>query len=488
MRIGSSLMSGFLFSILCGVSSGQIQRLIIPEANVRIPAGSGANLPILCTDYGIVGPTAKQAYGHVLTSADSARVTIGGKEMSLADAIRANKVRLVTPTPTVDEYIAELQHFNELDPTAHIDIERRRKFLESLTPSQRAQLLAEEQNVSTLRIENLSGQPITFVASNAAVGTVDGPPPAIPTSVTAQSKIEQTKLWTAQIQEKLLKRGYKTPTDGEVGPEAKSALLSFQNDNDLQQTGTPTQGVVQTLRRLDGAQWVESVPKGNYTVARLDQVLSEKIPFHLTTNDGVVKYHGALMDELWATLQELAHQSGKEGKDLYVEMGGFDDKEKTKILSSLQLANTDSHIVKLPSPEESLIFHDTYFEKGAKLKSVDIDSKVEPMGPRKGLFHSVVTFFVDLPGKVQTITVDLWTSTLEEMQLVLNTFRMNANSSQSVEVSIADVVAQSQKSLVDAGYSRKNLHLRLRDGTKRYVVELERMRPFMPEFQYDKLA
>src|SRR5262249_31434002 len=109
------------------------------------------------------------------------------------------------------------------------------------------------------------------------------PPPAIPQNVT-----RQTNFWTAQVQQELQSRGYSVTTDGEVGPATKEALLSFQRTHNLKQTGTPTQGVVQTLRRLDGEEWLHRVPKGKYTVARLDQILSEKIPFYLTTSDGTV--------------------------------------------------------------------------------------------------------------------------------------------------------------------------------------------------------
>ena len=238
MRTRTLLLGCVLTALPSMPSSAQIQRLIIPDANVQISPGSSAILSTLCTDLGIIGPSQNQSYGHVLTSSSSARVSIGGKEMSLSDAIATGQVELKTPRPTIESLVEERRHFNELDPSHAVDLAQYRSHFESLSPADRAKILSKEQNPSTLQIVNHSGQPMTFVAHNAAVGTANSPAPLFPLHATGQNN-----LWTAQIQQQLVQYGYKTPVDGEVGPDTKVALLAFQKKHNLHETGTPTSGV-----------------------------------------------------------------------------------------------------------------------------------------------------------------------------------------------------------------------------------------------------
>ena len=467
MRTRTLLLGCVLAALTSMSSSAQIQRLIIPEANVQISPGSSAVVSTFCTDLGIVGPHQNQSYGHVLTSSSSARVLIGGKEMSLSDAITTGQVELKTPRPTIESAVENQRHFNELDPSHAVDLAQYRSTLERLSPADRAKRLLNEQNPSALQIVNHSGQPMTFVAHNAAVGTADSPAPLIPLPATGQNN-----LWTAQIQEQLVRYGYKTPVDGTVGPDTRAALLAFQKKHNLHETGTPTTGVAKTLRRIEADNWLRSLPKGQYTVARLDDVGDEPVQYHLVSADGAVAYHGNLPDQLISSLFDMAKASGDAGKTVYLEAPGLSEKEKTNLRLSLSMASPDGKVVLLPTPEESPIFRESFFRKGARFDAIESESQEDLISAHKGWFHSIVTFIVSAGNQFKTVTMDVWTRTQAGMLIVLDTFRGVSSPERALQTSLADIVAKSQSNLLAAGYTKKSLSIQLRDGTKRYVATL----------------
>jgi peptidoglycan hydrolase-like protein with peptidoglycan-binding domain len=464
MRTKNLLLIFLAYTLISTCCSGQIQRLIIPEANVTIAPGSSAKLSTFCTDYGILGPSRNQAYGHLLTSPDSARITIGKTEMSLGDALRSGKIKLLTPRPTIDSLVEEQRHFNELDPSHAIDLTTYRSKLQHLAPGG----LDKEQNPSSLQLVNLSGEQVHFVAHNAAVGTADSPPPIIPATTN-----DQNKIWTAQIQQQLVRYGYKTHTDGELGPDTKAVLSAFQKKHGLTVTGTPTEATAATLRRIDADNWIKSLPKGPYTVARLDIVEGESIQYHLTTSDENVFYHGNLPDGLIDALSNLATVNSETRNTIYLEAPGFSEKDRAKLVRNLTLAGGDAPVVIIPSPEQSSIFREAFFRKGARFDAAEVDGEMEQNGPYKGWFHSVFRFLVDFSGQIHEITLDVWAKTKKELQIVYQTFRGTSTPDRILQLSMADIVAKGRRNLVAGGYSSRALKAQLRDGTKRYLARNE---------------
>ena len=168
----------------------------------------------------------------------------------------------------------------------------------------------------------------------------------------------------------------------------------------------------------------------------------------------------------------MAKVSGNAGKTVYLEAPGLSEQEKANLRLSLRMASPDGRVVLLPAPEESAIFRESFFRKGARFDTIESGSQQELSGAHKGWFHSIVTFIVSVGNQFKAVTLDVWTRTQAEMRIVLDTFRSVSSPQLALQTSLADIVARSQSNLLAAGYTRKSLSTQLRDGTKRYVATL----------------
>lgn len=440
---------------------GQVQRLIISSADISIDANGSAIVKTYCTDYGVMGPTQNQEYRHLLTSDDSTRVTVGGKEMTLQEAIENHKVRLVTPKPTIDSIMADQRMFKALNPD--MEVTDYAAVLKLLTPEERNRALAKFQNEGQLKIINISGERLEFHARNAALGVSDGPPPTIPENTTSQ-----TALWISQIQNRLKGQGYDVPTDGIVDSKTKSALRSFQLKYGFKETGTATEEVAQKLAGLEDLDHLKALSTDDFIILRLENHPSAKRRLEALDLNGSVIYHGNEMHTLVSTLAATASQNGK---TVYVDPINFSARQVEDLGNSFRMA--DAPVSVFPKSGESTLARDVFLTKGVRLDRVVSESREVLEGPKKGWFHSIVSFVINFHGRVRGLTADVWTRTSLQMSNFLQSLNSLSGQNFDESSSVAMIVARGRKNIVSNGGKAEDMDVQIEAATHRFWAHLE---------------
>jgi hypothetical protein len=440
---------------------GQIQRLIIASADVSIEANGSAIVKTYCTDYGVMGPKQNQEYRHLLTSGDSTRVTVGGKEITLQEAIESHKVKLVTPKPTVDSIMADQRMFKALNPD--MKIIDYAALLKLMTPQERNRALAEFQNESALKIINISGEKLEFHARNAALGVSDAPPPAIP-----ENTGSQTALWVSQIQNRLKGQGYDVQTNGVVDSKTESALKGFQLKYGFKQTGTATQEVAQKLAGLEEIDHLKAASTDDFVILRLENHPSSKKRLEALDLNGSIIYHG---NEIHALVNTIAVTASQSGKTVYVDPINFTARQIEDLGNSFRMA--DAPIGLFPKSEKSSLARDVFLSKGVRFDRVVSESREVLQGPKKGWFHSIVSFVINFHGRVRELTAEVWTRTSVQMSNFLQSLDSLPGQNFDETSSVAMIVARGRKSIVSNGGKAEDMDVQIESATHRFWAHLE---------------
>src|SRR4051794_14287535 len=83
-----------LVFMVATASEAQTQRLVIPSADLTIPSGGAARVDTFCVDFGRTGPKKGETYSHLLSAPETASVSIGGRTLTLQQAIDQKLLRL----------------------------------------------------------------------------------------------------------------------------------------------------------------------------------------------------------------------------------------------------------------------------------------------------------------------------------------------------------------------------------------------------------
>jgi peptidoglycan hydrolase-like protein with peptidoglycan-binding domain len=464
MRAPSAL---FLFCALLLQSPAQcqdIQRLIIPSADVSIGPGGTAVIKTYCTDYGIEGPTQGTVYRHLLTAGDSTEVFVGGRRMTLQEAIDTHKLKLVTPKATVAALAADQEMFHSLDPTAPtVDIEGMMKLLSA---EQRSRFLSEAQNEGQLKIVNLSGEKIVFRAKDAAVGVSDTPPPLIPDKTTSQ-----TAVFISQIQHRLQADGYSVPSDGVLDPVTRSALKDFQTKSGLPATGEADEKVAQMLAAAEDLSTLKALVPDELVVLRLQNEPEQKSHFRITNLNGKQVFVGNQVHSMIDSIVAAAVQSGK---PTYVDPTNLSQRQIDDLANNLRLADSEIPIGVFPKPGASSVPRDVFFARGARMERIEVQAEKVTTGERQGWFRSVVTFLTNAHGRLRRVTVEVWTRTAEQMAVFLDSLKSYSGSNATDSPSIAIIVARGRKNIFAGGGKAKDVDVQIQSATYRFWAGVER--------------
>ncbi|WP_158749966.1 peptidoglycan-binding protein [Acidobacterium sp. S8] len=382
--------------------------------------------------------------------------------MSFSDAISKSKIKLVTPTATISSVLEHEEIFRALDPTSSTTSDV--ALLKSLPPEIRRHFLADYGNPRRLDIVNISGEPLEFHATNAALGVADAPVPLLPAGTGSQ-----TSLWIAQIQNGLAAQGYQVPTDGKMSATTEVALREFQRKYNLPETGTPTDVVAVKLRRLTADQWLTSVSNEELLVVNLEQHPKSQYRLRAMTTDGKVIYNG---NAIHALVNSIAKMPEADGKVVYVNPIDFSSIQADNLRGSFRMADSDVPIEVLPRSDESSLLRDIFLTKGVKVDEVEIDSEEVTVGPKKGWFHSVIRFAVNLKGKIRTLTADIWTRTKLQMSQFMQANGLREGQEFDNSVSLALIVSRGRKQLIKNGGKSNDLDAQIRMATMRFWAEL----------------
>lgn len=464
MRARMSLLLACTLLLPFPAFSQKIQRLIIPSADVSIGPDGSAIIKTYCTDYGITGPKQGQEYRHLLTSGDSTTVSVGGREMTLEDAISAHKIKLVTPRPTIDSIMADQRMFKALNPD--MPTADYASVLKLLPPEERNKMLAQFQNESALKIVNLSGEKVEFHARNAALGVSDGPPPTM-----AENTLSQTSLWISQVQHRLVGQGYDVPTNGIVDAKTQSALKEFQVKYGFKETGTATQEVAQKLAQLEDVSQLKALSTDDFIILRLENHPTAKRRLEATDLDGSMIYHG---NEIHTLVNAIISTATGTGKTVYVDPVNFSASQVADLSSSLRMVDTDVPVGVFPKPEASTLVRDVFLAKGVKLDGIEVRSVEVLEGPKKGWFHSIINFFVDFHGRVRKMTADVWTRTSLQMSQFLQSVESRSSDNFDATQSIAMIVANGRKNIVSRGGKADDMDVQIVSATHRFWAHLEK--------------
>ncbi len=246
------LLCLLLASIPC---FGQLQRLIIPEFNFLIdPPEEFGTIITYCLDFGRSGPRAGVEYRYLLSSPDTARVVVEGRELSLQQAVDEHVVRIEAVAPSVRDFNQQVRAYqlvgvaNMLFPASALHD------FQSMSSSHQKQFLSRHQNFHSLRIVNLSKKQVRLSFKNAILGAAkEGPPDWKIPSIPAGGDIAtvQSTIWMTETQQRLVAQGFNIRVSGTLDAETKAALLKFQKAHNLRPTGTPT---IDTIRALRGSE------------------------------------------------------------------------------------------------------------------------------------------------------------------------------------------------------------------------------------------
>jgi peptidoglycan hydrolase-like protein with peptidoglycan-binding domain len=455
----------------------KIQRLIIPSADVSIGPDGSAVIKTYCTDYGIMGPKQGQEYRHLLTSGDSTTVTVGGREMTLEDAISTHKIKLVTPRPTIDSIMADERMFKTLNPD--LPMEDYGALLRLLPLDKRNKLLAEFQNESSLKIVNLSGEKVNFHARNAALGVSDGPPPTM-----AENTQSQTSFWISQVQHRLVGQGYDVPTNGVVDAKTQAALKAFQIKYGFKATGTATQEVAQKLAQLEDVSQLRALSTNDFIILRLENHPTANKRLEATGLDGSTIYNG---NEIHSLVNKIISTANGSGKTVYVDPINFSASQVADLSNSLRMADTDVPVGVFPKPEASTLVRDVFLAKGVKLDGIEVKSVEVLEGPKKGWFHSIINFFVNFHGRVRKVTAEVWTRTSLQMSQFLQSVGNGSSDDFDATQSIAMIVASGRKNIVSSGGKADDMDVQIVSATHRFWAHLEKeIPPTLKPPKYDE--
>jgi peptidoglycan hydrolase-like protein with peptidoglycan-binding domain len=475
-----------LILTLASVSAAQdIQRLLIPETTLHLAPNGAAEITTLCTDYGIVGPKAGQNYSHLLSGSESIRLTIGGKVMSLEQAISQGKLRLETPVPTVAEYLRTEQMLGRLNPGTYDPewAQAEKKLLESLPVSVRNEILAKKQNPGRLKITNLSGEPVEFWSGGALVGTEEQAPSRIPANLlkTAGSKTNpqapaQDKLWIAQLQDELSDVGYALSPDGTVGTHTAAALRDFQRQHGLEVTGTPTFETAKKLHEA-GAQArlterTKSFENSGFLVLRVENRTTDADRFRVISPAGTEVYTGSRKDEMIAA---IAAFPAPQGKDKYLSLENFSQKQQENLAAGFRM-NAD--IVAVPHDLNDLSvkgnLDEFVLQRGIKLVETGPIEEL-PVEDTRGRFRMVLDFVVRARNTTKDLMKHIYLHAYARVREHLETFFKGAIGAQQSDLSeedtVAAFVARGRKNLIDTFKDAHTVDLLITDTQSRKIAD-----------------
>jgi peptidoglycan hydrolase-like protein with peptidoglycan-binding domain len=441
-----------------------VQRLIIPSSEVSVGPGGTAVIKTYCTDYGIEGPTQGQEYRHLLTAEDSAEVIVGGRRMTLQEAIDNHELKLVTPKATVTSLLADQRMFHNLEPsTSTEDIEW---LLRNMSPQERSRFLSEAQNEGELKIVNLSGEKIIFRAKNAALGVSDSAPPLIPEKTTSQ-----TSLWISQIQSRLSSQGYDVQADGILGSSTRSALKDFQAKVGLPATGGADEKTAIKLAEAEDLSELRTLVPDELFVVRLQRAPYEASSLRVTDLDGKRVYGG---DDVHSMIDAIVLAAAKNGKPTYIDPLNLSQREIEDLANNLRLVDSEFPIGIFPKPQDSSVPRDVFLSKGATVDAVEVKAEEVATGAKRGWFRSVVRFLTRAHGHVRRVSIEVWTKTSEQMTAFLDSLRAYSPGNTIDNPSIAVIVARGRKAIISGGGETKDVDVQIQSATYRFWASLER--------------
>jgi hypothetical protein len=236
------------------ILNAQEQRMAIPPGVFHVGVGATLAIDAYCVDYGRANPKPSSQYGTVLAGSQTSKVTVGGKELSLTEALAAHLIEIKGRKLTFGEFLMALSS-PEIQRSR--DRSEREEFKEIIslwkdaTPKEKeevnrkyAGLVPDIGSYSDLQLVNTSHSEVKLVFSDPTIVSVrDESISDVDLKVLdvlrskSEQPIKQAVLWrsvTSSHQRSLKSLGYYSGVvDGVVGPQTESAIRRFQKDKGL---------------------------------------------------------------------------------------------------------------------------------------------------------------------------------------------------------------------------------------------------------------
>lgn len=285
---GVRLYVGLAFLVMpVDAALAAFQRMGIAAGTYRLGPQGSRSVPAFCFDRTRSSPSSSDGFDAVLTDQAAATVKVGGRRMSLQQALARGVVQVHGTQRTLAEYMRALDSpaaQARMSPNALRSSASLRAGWARATPSERLQIervfapyLARNGDHTRLRLSSRSDQPVEITFTRTALlGTAADRGLAVPDfqvrSRGPQHK-EQDEIWrrmTRGHQMLLARAGYRVQINGRAGEGTLSQIRLFQRDQGLPPTGSIDAATEKALsgegRQGFGLRGVNSRPERRYSV------------------------------------------------------------------------------------------------------------------------------------------------------------------------------------------------------------------------------